>query len=175
MDENWKPIPGFDNYEVSDRGNVRSWRVIGSNIGRLRQEPRLLRLSDNGNGYKVVKLRLAGKIKTLYVHRLVAEQFIDNPMNLPEVNHRDEDKSNNKADNLEWCEHAYNLNYGTVKTRIAEKLRGRHLSDAARQKLRETALRGERHPNFGKHLSEATRRKISEAHKRRVATAMGQC
>ena len=54
-----------------------------------------------------------GKQKRYYIHRLVAETFISNPDNLPEVNHKDENKVNNAADNLEWCNHLYNSNYGT--------------------------------------------------------------
>ena len=56
------------------------------------------------------------------VHRLVAQAFIPNPDNLPEVNHKNEDKSNNTVDNLEWCDHKYNNNYGTKIERIKKKL-----------------------------------------------------
>lgn len=56
----------------------------------------------------------------MFVHRLVAEAFISNPNNLPEVNHKDEDKTNNSADNLEWCSTEYNCNYGTRNLRKAE-------------------------------------------------------
>lgn len=68
------------------------------------------------NGYNVVVID--GEKK--YRHRLIAETFIPNPNNLPEVNHKDEDKTNNCADNLEWCTHEYNINYGTVKERISK-------------------------------------------------------
>ena len=64
------------------------------------------------DGYRNVKLYRDGKERTLYVHRLVAQAFIPNPDNLPEVNHKDEDTTNNRVDNLEWCSSKYNSNYG---------------------------------------------------------------
>lgn len=66
-----------------------------------------------------------GICKEFYVHRLVAEAFIPNPDGLPMVNHKDEDKTNNFAENLEWCTNEYNVNYGTAKERRAKKIRGR--------------------------------------------------
>ena len=76
-----------------------------------------LRPHDNGHGYKTVSLCIDGKPKTYYVHRLVAGAFVENPNNYPEVNHIDEDRGNNRAENLEWCTSKYNKNYG----RRAEK------------------------------------------------------
>jgi hypothetical protein len=64
------------------------------------------------DGYRNVRLHRDGKERTLYVHRLVAQAFIPNPDNLPEVNHKDEDTTNNRVDNLEWCSSKYNSNYG---------------------------------------------------------------
>lgn len=91
MQEVWKDIAGTDGvYQVSNLGNVRKY---------LKQ--------SNQNGYRVVSFNK----KNYLVHRLVAEAFIDNPNNLPFVNHKDEIKSNNRADNLEWCDQQYNLNY----------------------------------------------------------------
>lgn len=108
--EIFKEIKGFENYEVSNYGNVRS---LKRNI--------VLRPSIV-NGYLHVGLYKDGKHYDKYIHRLVAEAFIPNPNNLQEVNHKDENKFNNHVDNLEWCTHEYNLNYGTAIERMTEKL-----------------------------------------------------
>ena len=72
-------------------------------------------------GYHRVNLCKDGKRKCYYIHRLVAEAFIPNPNNLSQVNHKDEDKSNNCVENLEWCDAKYNNNYGTRIERAAKK------------------------------------------------------
>ena len=72
-------------------------------------------------GYHRVCLCKEGKCKNFRVHRLVAQTFIPNPEGLPEVNHKDEDKSNNNVNNLEWCSYEYNNNYGTRTERAAKK------------------------------------------------------
>ena len=74
------------------------------------------------NGYFVVRLYKEGRCFHKLIHRLVAEAFVPNPDNLPEVNHKDEDKTNNLPSNLEWCDHIYNLNYGCVKDKISKKV-----------------------------------------------------
>ena len=104
-------------YEVSNTGKVRSLDKY-DRCGRFKKGI-VLSNCDNGNGYMVVYLKRDTKRKTKCVHRLVAEVFIDNPNNLPEVNHIDGNKQNNHVDNLEWCttseniKHAYRigLNY----------------------------------------------------------------
>lgn len=116
MREEWKPIVGYeDRYEVSNYGRVRSLPVKSRTkyfCGRV------LVLMTDKLGYKIVNLSR----KTYKVHRLVAKAFIDNPNNYICVNHKDEDKSNNKVDNLEWCTHKYNSNYGTRTERIAKSV-----------------------------------------------------
>lgn len=138
--EIWKDIEGYEGiYQVSSEGRVKSL-----NYHRTGQE-RILKASCSGWGYPFVNLCKDGKKKTHRVHRLVAIAFIENPDNLPEINHKDEDKANNNVDNLEWCNRKYNVNYGTHNQRMAE------------------ALRGENHYLYGKHLSEETKKKMSES------------
>lgn len=100
--EVWKPITDYENlYLVSDHGNV-----FGVKRGKC------LRKRLSPKGYPQVNLSKDGKLHTFRVHRLVATHFVPNPYNLPEVNHIDEDKCNNKVSNLEWCDRAYNVTYG---------------------------------------------------------------
>ena len=111
MKEEWKDIPHFNGFQVSNDGRVRN------------KHGRILKGSINNNGYQMVHLRTKDKNKLCTVHRLVAEAFIPNPDNLPFVNHKDENKLNNEAENLEWCTSSYNMNYGTCRKRISKTKR----------------------------------------------------
>jgi hypothetical protein len=105
----WRNIKGFEGYQVSDEGMVRNIK---------KEIPRMIKPWDNGNGYKRVSFRNTdGEKVKLYVHRLVASAFIPNPDNLPLVNHKDENPSNNNVTNLEWCTKRYNITYGTAMKR----------------------------------------------------------
>jgi hypothetical protein len=109
VEEIWKDIPGYEGlYKVSNLGNVFS----------LRSERCLAQHPVKG-GYLLVPLALGGKRRFWLVHRLVAMAFIPNPDNLPEVNHKDENTTNNHEKNLEWCTRKYNANYGTALQRMA--------------------------------------------------------
>lgn len=112
----WKDIKGYEGlYQVSTDGEVRSldrYEKSKGNSTRLRKG-QIKTLSVDKDGYKKIGLWKNSKVKYFRVHRLVAETFIDNPNNLSEVNHIDEDKSNNCVDNLEWCDRKYNNNYGS--------------------------------------------------------------
>lgn len=104
--ENWRPVVGYEGlYEVSDLGNVRSLKS-----GRWRNEQRIL-IPWKVCGYLRVQLTKDRIRKHIFVHRLVAEAFVPNPNNLETVNHRDEDKTNNSASNLEWMTRADNTAY----------------------------------------------------------------
>lgn len=115
MKEIWKKINNFDNYLVSNYGNIKSLsRVIKSPRGKTRIIPeRILKPGKLQHGYLSVVLSNNIKSYTMRVHRLVAMAFIPNPNNLPIINHKDENPSNNHVDNLEWCTVKYNTNYGT--------------------------------------------------------------
>lgn len=111
----WKHVQNYEGrYKVSDTGLVYSVR-----------KNRVLRPCTN-HGYKCVLLTSVDAKRTLkYVHRLVAEAFIPNPENLPCVNHKDEDKSNNNVNNLEWCSWSYNNNYNNLNIRRGLSNRGK--------------------------------------------------
>lgn len=108
--EVWKSVVGYEGlYEVS-------------NLGRVKSSTRVLsQAKSKRTGYVSVCLSKNGKHKMYLVHRLVAIAFIPNEQEYPQINHKDENKANNRADNLEWCTAKYNNNYGTVKDRISKK------------------------------------------------------
>lgn len=121
--ESWRPIIGFEGmYEVSSCGGVRSLpRVVTRKDGiAMRVRGKTLSTRINNDGYICVQLSIHDKPKDIKVHRAVAQAFLDNPYDKPEVNHKDEDKQNNNVDNLEWCDHSYNSNYGTRGSRISK-------------------------------------------------------
>lgn len=107
--ELWKSVNNYNGiYEVSNLGNIRN-----AHTGRI------LKTSHSVGGYEQVVLCKNGKTTTHYVHRLVATAFIDNPNNLPCVNHKDENTGNNVLENLEWISYKDNANYGTKNERIS--------------------------------------------------------
>lgn len=122
--EIWKDIKGYEGlYQVSSEGRVKSLERKTQHRGRLITiKERLLKQSLDTKGYLMAHLYKNGIDNTLKVHRLVAEAFIDNPDNLPQVNHKSEDKTLNSVENLEWCDTKYNINYGTHNERVAKSL-----------------------------------------------------
>lgn len=132
MNEVWKDIEGYEGlYQVSNLGRVKAlektWICGWNNVTR-HQEEKILKVNPNTKGYPSVCLSKNSKTITYGIHILVARAFIPNPDNLPQVNHKDEDKTNNCADNLEWCTNKYNSNYGTRNQRIGKKLTNSNLS-----------------------------------------------
>ena len=101
--EIWKDIKGFDfTYLISNYGKIQKIENEKSTI---------LKIYDNGIGYKMVSMKQNSKYKMQYIHRLVAECFLDNPNNLREVNHIDFDKANNNLSNIEWCDRQKNMDH----------------------------------------------------------------
>lgn len=120
--EIWRDVVGYeDTHQVSNLGRVRvKERVINTSTGKRKYKSKLLSIQTSVEGYKFVILIVNNNRKTAYIHRLIAEAFIPNPDNLPCVNHKDEDKSNNSIENLEWCTVAYNNTYGTRLERVSK-------------------------------------------------------
>ena len=117
MCEVFKPIEGYEDlYEVSNEGRVRN-----KTTGRILKP-------FSAKGYLKVNLCKDGISKFKSIHRLVANAFIPNPLNLPEVNHIDENKLNNNVDNLEWCSRQYNIDYSVSKPVNQYALDGRLLN-----------------------------------------------
>lgn len=124
MTEVWKDIEGYEGiYQVSNFGNVRSLdRIVQYIDGRIARFKGITRKPvKNQDGYLAVVLaKNRNEAKTVRIHRLVAAAFVPNSDDLPEINHKDEDKENNRADNLEWCDRLYNCRYGTRGERISK-------------------------------------------------------
>ena len=115
MKEIWKDVEGYGGrYQVSNLGRFKSFAQDRKNgkikTGNRTKKGYMVMLLYDGNGNK----------KWYPVHRLVGMAFLDNPDNLPQINHKDENKENNRVDNLEWCTNEYNINYGTKNERTAK-------------------------------------------------------
>ena len=116
--EIWKDIPGYEGlYQVSNLGRVKS---LGREV--------LLKPMHNKKGYLLVALYKNHIRKFKFIHRLVAQTFLSNPNNLPQVNHKDENKENNCVNNLEFCDNKYNELYGTRRERVSKNLEHRRIT-----------------------------------------------
>ena len=126
--EIWKDIEGFEGmYQVSNMNRVKSLeRTVRNGRGYRTVPERILKPEKNRYGYLQVNLWKDGKMKMYLVHRLVASAFLENPMGYTEINHKDEDKTNNVVSNLEWCSRSYNNTYNDrakkAGKKVAEKL-----------------------------------------------------
>lgn len=132
MTETYKTIEGYPNYEISNLGNVKS-----KNYKRSGKEQILKPTDKHNGGYTQVQLFNENGSKKFSVHRLVAEAFLPNPNGYTDVNHKDENPSNNRVSNLEWCSHLYNLNYGTIK----DKMRESHKRKVVQMSMNEEVIR----------------------------------
>jgi hypothetical protein len=150
-----KPVKGYEGYyEVDQFGRVYSIDRLISVDDNGRQYNKVLggkqmKQGMHSKGYKIVSLTKEGKTKTVFVHRIVAEAFISNENDLPMVNHKDEDKTNNFVENLEWCTAKYNRSYGKAIEKHSKKIKGRKHTEEHKQKISEGVKRsyGERSEN----------------------------
>lgn len=123
--EKWKDILGYEGlYKISNYGNVTSVARVISNGNGIRKSKDLLKTHvDNGHGYFRVCLSKKNTKKYVLVHILIANHFIENPNNLPIINHKDGNKKNNTIDNLEWCTWSHNNKHG-YDTGLIKSLKG---------------------------------------------------
>lgn len=136
--ENWKDIKGYEGlYQVSDLGRVKSLeRDIYFPNGTVNRhiEEKILVPILNVYGYSFVNLHKNGTSKAILIHRLVAMAFIENPENKSQINHKNEVKTDNFVENLEWCDSAYNANYGTRNARMIQNRRSYKLGNNPKAK-----------------------------------------
>lgn len=167
MEEIWKDIENYEGlYQVSNLGRVKS-------LPNVAHKNEIILKPSITNGYYSVALNKFGKQKRIYIHRLVAEAFIPNPDNLPQVGHKDEnnfktgDGCNNCVDNLEWCTQEENSNTPIRAERLKKNnhgMKGKHHTEKTKQKMSE-AQKGEKGYWYGKNISEEAERKIREANR----------
>ena len=139
--EVWRDVKGYEGqYQVSNKGNIQS--VERKNSRGRKCGGRILKPGYDKNGYLLVSLYKNGKVKTKKIHRLVLETFIPNPNGFSQVNHKDENPSNNKLSNLEWCDAWYNSNYGTRNERISKKVRAVNIETGDIIRFKSTAEAG---------------------------------
>lgn len=156
MNEEWREVVGYEGlYQVSNYGNVKSYdRYYTLLNGGIRLHKGKI-LKQHCRIYNKVVLSKNGIIKTFDVHRLVALAFIPNPHpnEWNQVNHKNEDKTNNRVTNLEWCDNSYNQRYGSCPKRKSDK------------------LSGENHPLFGKKHKYSTIIKMKQNNKKKKRVA----
>lgn len=160
----WKDVPGYEGlYQCDEIGRVKSLaRVVIRTDGHSKPiKETILAPQRHNHGYAQVTLCKDGDKRIWLVHRLIAMTFIPNPDNLPCINHKNQDKTDNRAENLEWCTVAYNNAYGDRVQRCAEKHRGLRHSEEAKRRMSESR----------KNPSDETRRRLSQAAKGRKHTA----
>lgn len=125
MGEIWKDIKDYEGlYQISSLGRVRSLdRLVSIHNSMRIAKGQVINQHITKSGYCVVNLYKGNKRKALQVHRLVAQAFIPNPDNLPQVNHKSEVKTENFVENLEWCDQSYNVSYNGLPRKRGRALR----------------------------------------------------
>lgn len=139
QDEIWKDVIIEKNGIIYDYSGL--YKV--SNLGRIKsyvrsKDGKIMSPKKEKGGYMQICLRSDGNKEIFKVHRLVATAFLPNPDNLPQVNHKDENKENNNVNNLEWCSASYNTNYGTRNERDRAKKVGKKATDETKKKMSES-------------------------------------
>ena len=169
--EEWRDVAGYEGlYQVSSEGRVKSLeRKVEHWCGGERiQKERILKPIVVSSGYLRVVLYAGGKTKKFYVHRLVCEAFHENPGNKPQVNHINEDKTDNRACNLEWCTRRENINHGSRNERVAKaqsKPVGQYTHDGDLVKVWPSVIEAQRQTGFSKgHISLAANGKYKQAY-----------
>lgn len=119
--EEWRAVPGYNGYLVSNYGRVKSLFCEGS---LKRKCDKIMKERFNKSNHCCIQLYRDGKYKTTFVHRIVALAFLPNPNNYPIINHKDEVPYNNHVSNIEWCTYKYNSNYGNIRSKISNSLKG---------------------------------------------------
>lgn len=136
MEEIWRDIKGYEGkYQVSNLGRVKSLERTDNNNHKVKEKE--LKIISDKDQYSIINLYQNGKNKTCRIHRLVASAFIPNPNNYPVINHKDENRTNNRIDNLEWCTSKHNNNYGSHNKKVGKALKGKPKSKQHILKVRE--------------------------------------
>ena len=154
--EEWRDVVGYEGrYQVSSMGRVKSFKW---------NKERFLKPSMDKDGYLLVTLCAGGKPKTLKVHRLVCEAFHENPDNKPQVNHINEDKTDNRACNLEWCTCKQNVNHGSRNERVSKPV-GQYSLDGKLIKLWPSTMEVQRQTGFSQgNISQVANGKYKQAY-----------
>jgi len=147
MNETWIDIKDYEGrYQASNLGMIKTFvQAFKTNKG-------VLRYGIDTNGYPIVKLYSNGKGRTSKVHRLIAETFIDNPNNLPQVNHKDGNKLNNAVENLEWCDQSHNIKHA-YRTGLSKIYFGEQTSQAKFTEKQILEIRSKYKKGNGKELA----------------------
>ena len=169
--EEWRDVVGYEGrYQVSSMGRVKSLERKDC-LGRTIKE-RILKPSPTKYGYLVVSLYAGGKTKNVTVHRLVCEAFHENPDNKPQINHLNEDKTDNRACNLEWCTCKQNINHGSRNERAAKgiakalsKSLGQYTRDGDLVKVWPSTIEVQRQTGFSRgNISQVANGKLKTAY-----------
>ena len=170
MEEIWKDVVGYEGYyQVSNLGRVRSLDRIASN-GRKIKGKILSTKVNTPPYYPRVSLSVNGKMKLVQVHRLVAQAFVYNPdpEHKTQVGHKDESRTNNRADNLEWVTPKENTNMPLHRERVSKANEGKVLSAETKSKIslsQKGKYKGEKNPFYNKHHTNETKKKMSDIKK----------